>query len=286
VLHFVDGSTAQHNAVLGCDGIKSRTRSLVLGDSDATAAVFSGKYAYRGLIPMAKAVEILGNNEMPKTNQMYIGYHGHVLTFPIANGTIFNGNTILFPDIDVVANTFLVVGFSSRPTWTDTNWVVQTSREDMLEDFKHWSPEVRAIMSNLQSPDVWALFNHPPAPTYYSTEPLVCLVGDAAHASTPHQGAGAGMCIEDAYILSNVLSQCNSKTDLKSAFRAYDAVRRPRSQKLVKTSKEAGMLWEFEGEGVGDDLEALEQNAVKRMDWIWDHDITEDLERAREMMRT
>jgi salicylate hydroxylase len=183
-------------------------------------------------------------------------------------------------------NGLLVVAFSSRPTWTDPKWVVQTSREDMLEDYKHWSPTVRTIMGNLQSPDIWALFDHPPASTYYSTKPLICLVGDAAHATTPHQGAGAGMCIEDAYILSNLLSQCTSKTELIGAFRAYDAVRRPRSQRLVKTSKEAGMLWEFEGEGVGDDLEALEQNAIKRMDWIWDYDITEDLGKARDMMST
>jgi salicylate hydroxylase len=94
-LHFADGSTAKHSVVFGCDGIKSRTRSLVLGDSELTAAVFSGKYAYRGLIPMAKAVEIMGNDQL-RTAQMYVGYHGHVLTFPIANGTICNG-TIQFP---------------------------------------------------------------------------------------------------------------------------------------------------------------------------------------------
>jgi hypothetical protein len=29
------------------------------------------------------------------------------------------------------------------------------------------------------------------------------------------------------------------------------------------------MLWEFEAEDVGDDLEKFEQNALKRMDWIW-----------------
>jgi salicylate hydroxylase len=40
---------------------------------------------------MAKAVEIIEDEELPKTPQMYVGYHGHVLTFPIANGTIFNG---------------------------------------------------------------------------------------------------------------------------------------------------------------------------------------------------
>lgn len=154
----------------------------------------------------------------------------------------------------------------------------------MLEDYKDWSPSVRNLMANVQSPDIWALFNHPPAPTYYDAKPLICLVGDAAHASTPHQGAGAGMCIEDVYILSDLLAQCKTKLELAKAVHAYDAVRRPRSQKLVKTSREAGMLWEFEGEGVGDDLEALEHNAVKRMDWIWDHDITRDLERARGMM--
>lgn len=161
---------------------------------------------------------------------------------------------------------------------------MQTSREDMLEDYEHWSSKVRALMANVQSPDIWALYNHPPASTYYSSEPLICLVGDAAHASTPHQGAGAGMCIEDAYILSQLLSTCHSAKDLESAFHAYDVVRRPRSQKLVKTSKEAGMLWDFEGEGIGDDLEALEGNAVTRMSWIWDHNISEDLKKARTVL--
>lgn len=185
---------------------------------------------------------------------------------------------------NVLTNVFVVVGFSSRPTWDDPNWVVSTSHDEMFEDYKHWSPAVRAIMESLQKPDIWALFNHPPAPTYYMSKPLVCLVGDAAHASTPHQGAGAGMCIEDAFILSELLSQSNTKSDLQKAFCAYDAVRRPRTQKLVKTSREAGMLWDFEGEGVGDDLEALERNATTRMSWVWDYEIRDDLEMAKGIM--
>jgi salicylate hydroxylase len=154
----------------------------------------------------------------------------------------------------------------------------------MLEDYRGWSENVRALMSNLQSPDIWALFYHLPAPTYYSAKPMIALVGDSAHATVPHQGAGAGMCIEDVYILSGLLSECKSKVDIQKAFKAYDATRRPRSQKLVQTSKEAGELWEFEGANVGDDLEALEHNAVNRMDWIWDHDIRQDLGSARSMM--
>lgn len=283
VLHFADGTTAQHDAVLGCDGIKSRSRATVLGDDDAKTAVFSGKYAYRGLIPMEKAKEIMGDID-PGQSQMFVGYHGHLLTFPIANGTLLNGTTRLTIR-KIMTNLDSVVAFSSRDTWDSPNWVVQTTRAEMVEDYRHWGQTVVEIMENLKNPDIWALFYHLPARIYYSNKPLVCLVGDAAHATTPHQGAGAGMCVEDAYILSQVLSQCESKADVQQAFCAYDAVRRPRSQKLVKTSKEAGMLWDLEGGGVGDDLSALERNAIERMSWIWDYDITHDMQRAAEMVK-
>ncbi|KZM24072.1 oxidoreductase [Ascochyta rabiei] len=114
MLHFANGTTAQHTAVLSCDGIKSCIRSVVLNRSDPAAAMFSCKCAYRGLVPMAK--EILGEDET-KTPQLHLGYHGHVLTVPISNRNILK-----------------VVAFSARPIWTDPDWVVQSSREDMLRD--------------------------------------------------------------------------------------------------------------------------------------------------------
>jgi salicylate hydroxylase len=91
VLTFADGSTAQHSAVIGCDGIKSLTRKWLLGrDDPASTAVFSGKYAYRGLIPMDEAVKMLGK-EVAQNSQMFLGYHGHLLTFPIEHGKTMNG---------------------------------------------------------------------------------------------------------------------------------------------------------------------------------------------------
>ena len=94
VLHFTDGTTAQHTVVLGCDGIKSKTRELLLG-SNKWNAVFSGKCAYRGLVPMAKAIELLGE-EKAMNSQIYFGYHGHILTFPIEKGKTMNG-TLMKP---------------------------------------------------------------------------------------------------------------------------------------------------------------------------------------------
>lgn len=81
VLKFHDGTAAKHSAVIGCDGVKSRTRQLVLGQHHpATAPTFSGKYAYRGLIPMDDASELLGD-ELARNAQMYLGHGGHILTF-------------------------------------------------------------------------------------------------------------------------------------------------------------------------------------------------------------
>lgn len=97
ILHFTDGSTAQHNAVIGCDGIKSKTRSWLVGKNDpASRAYFSGKYAYRGLIPMDQAVEMLGE-EVAQNSQMFLGYHGHLLTFPVQKGKTMNSTLDFIP---------------------------------------------------------------------------------------------------------------------------------------------------------------------------------------------
>ena len=171
------------------------------------------------------------------------------------------------------------MAFNSRETWEDNNWVVRTSKEDMKADFDGWGQTVQSIIDAMQKPDIWALFNDPPASTYYLGR--ICLLGDAAHATTPHQGAGAGMCIEDALILSNVLKDVDSVEDLERAFAAYDEVRRPRTQKLVQTSREAGTLYDFELEG--DDLDKIEENFTSRMKWIWDHDLEAEINRVRKI---
>ena len=266
-MHFHDGTTAEANAVVGCDGVKSKTRIQVLGEEDPVAhAQFTGKYAYRGLIPMQKAADLLGD-ELARNSQMYLGYHGHVLTIPIEKGEIMN----------VVA-----IRTKRDGKWEDDKWVLPMKEEDMRDDFVEWGDGVRKILSLMEKPDIWALFDYPPAKTYYRGR--VCLLGDSAHASTPHQGAGAGMALEDAYILSSLLGAIDKSAEIECAFRAFDAVRRPRTQKLVTTSRAAGELYEFEYEGIGDDLEAVKKNLETRNDWIWEHDLEEDLNVAKELL--
>ena len=141
-LRFHDGSVVEASAVVGCDGIKSRVRRMVLGEeNEAARARFTGKYTYRGLIPMEKAVEVLGD-ELARNGQMWCGYGGHVLTFPIEKGEVMN----------VVAPRTKGDG-----RWEDERWVLPVEKEDMEEDYKDWGENVKSILALMEKPEVWAL---------------------------------------------------------------------------------------------------------------------------------
>ncbi len=85
-------------------------------------------------------------------------------------------------------------------------------------------------------------------------------------------------------MLSNLLGSISSIDEIENAFRAYDAVRRPRSQKVVKTSREAAAIYEFEDERLGTDLELIRRTLESRYDWIWDEDLPQQLKKAQNLM--
>lgn len=268
-LVFEDGTRAEADCVIACDGVKSRVRQILLPAETERDAVFTGKYAYRGLVPMDQAVAALG--EWPAQNaQFYWGYDGHVLTFPIEHGKTMN-----------------VVAFRTqkRGVWDHgSRWVLPSDKGSMFRDFEGWGKEVHAILNMMTQTDIWALFDHPPASTYHR-KGSICLLGDAAHASTPHQGSGAGMAIEDALVLTQLLAEVGRESQLEKAFKAYDAVRRERTQKLVTTSRDAGCLYEFQKPGVGDDVEALRADLEGRMRWVWELDLEQHVAKAKSLFR-
>lgn len=64
VLHFRDGSTAEADAIIGCDGIKSKARQLMFGsDHPCAHPVYTYKYAYRGMVQMSDAVAAVGEEK-------------------------------------------------------------------------------------------------------------------------------------------------------------------------------------------------------------------------------
>jgi salicylate hydroxylase len=89
VLRFEDGTTAEADAVIGCDGVKSKVREVMVGGREKYGARcgYSGKYAYRCMIPMERAVEELGRARtglsslwVGSSRSISRGGHGHGLT--------------------------------------------------------------------------------------------------------------------------------------------------------------------------------------------------------------
>ena len=268
-LRFTDGTSETADAVVGCDGVKSRIRQILLQGHDSVEPRFTGKYAYRGLIPMEEAVTAIGDRA--HHSHMTCGYGGHLVNFPVDRGQTLN-----------------VVAFQTKGDgmWDHgKEWVVPATINDVLADYQEWDESVRNLLAMLKKPDKWGLFEHTPASTYHQGG-KICILGDCAHASSPHQGAGAGMAIEDAAVLSTLLGNVkgSNPVELERAFGAYDTLRRPRTQKLVTTSRDAGMLYDFQKEGIRDNPEGFELDLLQRMKWIWDTDLDQHCEDAVRLM--
>jgi salicylate hydroxylase len=158
----------------------------------------------------------------------------------------------------------------------------------MMADFE--GPDVddrfRKLLAKA-NPIRWGLFHHLHTSTYYRGR--VVLMGDSAHASLPFQAAGAAQGIEDALVLSHVLADLpvastngpNLETHIQKALDAYDSVRRPRAQKQLEQSAEMSRMIFFQHEEAGSDMNRILPRLQQgRFEWLWFHDIREDVDTA------
>lgn len=139
----------------------------------------------------------------------------------------------------------------------------------------------------LEHPEVkrnaYSQWEHKSTPRYASGN--LCIVGDAAHATTPWQGAGAGQAFEDAMILGALLAEFDSAEDVGVAFEVYDAVRRPRCQRVIDSSRETGLLFCGRNDEVGLDPERLRTALAEKWVFLHGKDLVEYKAKAVEMMR-
>jgi salicylate hydroxylase len=257
VLHFADGSTATASAVVGCDGIRSPTRKHI--HETQGHPKFSGEYAYRALVPREIFKKSMGV-ERTVNGQVYVGSGGYMITYPVEHGTNIN-----------------MVAVCCRPTssWKHETWVAPSTEEDLKQDFEGWDEELVGLLTKYGTRDRWALFDNLHTDPYFRGR--ICLLGDSAHATTPHLGAGAGMAMEDAYVLSHLLKDIADPQDITEAFAKYDAIRRPSSQELVRLSRLSGLTYAFLDESIGSDVVKMETEFAKRYNWLWEEDLQQNL---------
>jgi salicylate hydroxylase len=265
-LQFEDRTTAMASAVIGCDGIKSKVRSHVCGsDIDAT---YVGEYAYRAMVPKAEAEKALGA-ELARNGQLYCGYGAYIVTYPVEHGEFTN--MVAIPH-----------ELGDAWSWDHQEWTVPATTDEFVRKYQGWIPALVDVFKRHCQPMKWALFNLQHDAPYFKGR--VCLLGDSAHAATPHLGAGAGMAMEDAYILSNLIAAVKGSDDIESAFTAYDEVRRPRTQKLIELSRLSGLIIEFLMPDVGDDVRKVREKYEEWYQWLWHEDLEAQLETAKGLL--
>lgn len=92
-------------------------------------------------------------------------------------------------------------------------------------------------------------------------------------------GAGAGIALEDAMVLGKLIANVSSAEEIAAALKAYDALRRPRCQKVVDTSRDTGLLFC----GVyGLDVAELRVQISTRWNFILQLDMEKHIEEALE----
>ncbi|KAF4621078.1 hypothetical protein D9613_000381 [Agrocybe pediades] len=277
-LHFADGTSSICDVLVGADGIKSCIRTQMYEraarlkhDSGLLGyihPIWTGTMAYRGLIDV---------NVIPKGKDgtlhrairdpiMYCGKSKHVVSYSIAQGDIVN-----------------VVTFASDPKKHGQpyagEWVVECPKEELLSCYAKWEPEVEQLLQCIEKPTKWAIHHLQPLPFYHAER--VVLMGDAAHAMAPHQGAGAGQAIEDAFILAGLLKEA-TLDDIPAVLDAHERVRLPMANSILTGSYEAGTMYEFDSK-YGDDYETLGPALQHLWDWIARTTLEEELESALEL---
>lgn len=137
-----------------------------------------------------------------------------------------------------------------------------------------WSSQLTHLLTQLlcgePAQQARYLWEHPPARTYASGP--VAVMGNAAHATTPWQGSGAGMAIEDSLVLSTLLGRAETPAQAVLALKAYERVRWQRTQRVVESSRGTGMMRTGLDAGVGLDLLKFRERLLPRWDFIIDFD--------------
>ncbi|KAK7955145.1 salicylate hydroxylase [Apiospora saccharicola] len=223
---FEDGTDAQFDALIGADGIFSAVRNHVMGkEAEKHAASPAGWWDTRHLVPFEKARAALGDESFKVDRQFaWLGEGAAML-----HGIVEN-RTMVQCIIAVIDKNFSAD--RKRP-------VTRQVLEDALPKSWYQGSVAKGMVEKIQ----WGMLSgntnpRPPTPT----------TGSASSAMRPMRhlpgkGAGAGMVIEDAFILGHLIGNISSAEDINAAFSTFDAVRRPRCQRVIDAGRETGRLF-------------------------------------------
>ena len=202
ILEFENKIQVESTVVFGADGIKSPIRNQILKTGTIRSA---GQKCWRGLVDF----------DLPEK------YHQEAF------------------EIWGKGKRFGFVKISDKKVY----WYACINEEgfgrylEIADFFYDFDPLVLQLIEATTHENIIcnAITDLAPIPKWYTDH--LCLIGDAAHATTPNMGQGACQAIEDAYIIGKLL---DNHQDFNTVFEKFQMIRRKKVDYIVHTSRTIG----------------------------------------------
>lgn len=233
-------------ALIGADGIwSSVAQHLKVRDKPR----FARRTAWRAVVP----ADAVPDEFRTAYVHLWLGLDAHLVHYPVKGGRVINIVAIV------------------HDQWQGKDWSAAGDRAEILRHFARftWHDKARALIALPQRWLKWALYAR--RGVFQKGVGPVTLIGDAAHPMLPFLAQGAGMAIEDAAVVADMLARHSDGP--AEALRAYEGARRRRTARLQRASRKQGKIYAMSGP------EALVRNIgmrfiggeklLLRQDWIY-----------------
>ena len=217
IAYFADGTTAEGDFVIGADGVHSAVRRHVI--PGGPVPFDTGLIGFGGFVPHA----VLDGRPIGRhveTTFGQSGFFGYGYCSPDPNDGVMWWSTQPAHGMD--AAMFRALDAS-------------TLKQHLRGFHRGWHDPIPDIIEAAENIVVTDTLDVATLPTWSRKRSL--LIGDAAHATSPHAGQGASLALEDAMRLARLMQDGQ---ELGATFQAFEAERRPRTEKIVAMARRNG----------------------------------------------
>jgi 2-polyprenyl-6-methoxyphenol hydroxylase-like FAD-dependent oxidoreductase len=226
---FADGSSAQGDLLIGCDGVHSATRRLI--DPSAPAPQYTGLISCGGYARLSPSADSLLNGVARSTQHLIFGKRAFFGYLVKPDGEIY---------------WFENLGYEGTPRRSELEAIADEEwKARLLALHSDDQPLINAIIRASfihegHQLGMYPIYDIPMQPVWHKGP--IALIGDAAHATSPSAGQGASLALEDAIVLAKCLRDLPgySPAQVEGAFNAFEQLRRARAEKVVKSSRRLG----------------------------------------------